>query len=105
MKKRILYLHIKTKYFNAIKSGEKAEEYRLFNSYWCTRLDFRTYDEIHILRGYPKKGDLSQRIIFPWNGYEIKEIIHPEFGENTVSVYAIMLYNNRMHSDRQGRLL
>lgn len=91
MKKRILYLHIKTKYFNAIKSGEKTEEYRLFNSYWCARLDFRTYDEIHILRGYPPKGDLSQRIVFPWNGYKIKKIIHPEFGENQVSVYAIML--------------
>ena len=90
--KRILHLNLKTKYFEQIKAGEKTEEYRLFNSYWCSRLDFRTYDEIHILRGYPKKDDLSRRLIFPWNGYEIKKITHPEFGDKPVTVYAIRLH-------------
>ena len=46
MKKKILHLHLKAKYFNEIKSGIKTEEYRLFNSYWCKRLDFRTFDGV-----------------------------------------------------------
>jgi ASC-1-like (ASCH) protein len=65
MKKRILYLHIKGKYFEQIKSGKKSEEYRLFNNFWCARLDMRTFDEVHILKGYPKKSDLTRRLVFP----------------------------------------
>lgn len=97
MKKRILHLHVKAKYFNEIKVGEKTEEYRLFNLYWCSRIDLRTYDEVHILQGYPRKDDYSKRIVFPWQGYEIKDIIHPEFGVNSVSVYAIRLSNKPLH--------
>ena len=95
MKKKILYIHVKAKYFHKIKSGIKTEEYRLFNSYWCKRLDFKTFDEVHILSGYPKKDDISKRIIFPWMGYEIKKIKHPEFGEEDVEVYAIRLMQDR----------
>ena len=91
MKKRILHLHLRAKHFNAVKSGKKTEEYRLFGLYWSQRLGFRVYDEIYILMGYPKKDDLSRRIVFPWNGYEIKEIIDLEFGVNPVFVYAIRL--------------
>lgn len=89
--KKILYLNLKTKYFDQIKAGKKTEEYRLVSNFWCNRLNLRTYDEIHILKGYPKKNDLLRRLIFPWNGYEIKRIKHPEFGEKPVVVYAIRL--------------
>jgi len=92
--KKILYLHLKTKYFEQIRCGEKTEEYRLHGNYWCSRLDFTTYDEIHVLKGYPKKGDSSRRLIFPWNGYQIKKINHPEFGNDEVCVYAIRLCND-----------
>ena len=103
MKKRILYLHVKRKYFDQIKSGEKTEEYRLFNSYWCARLDFKTFDEVHILNGYPKKHDLTRRIIFPWNGYKIKQITHKEFGGGSVDVYAVRLSNKPFHADPNSR--
>ena len=89
MNKKILHLHVKAKYFNEIKSGIKAEEYRLFNSYWCNRLDFKTFDEVHILSGYPKKDDLSKRIIFPWMGYEMKKMKHPEFSKEYCGSYEI----------------
>lgn len=95
MKKKILYLHVKAKYFSEIKSGVKTEEYRLFNPYWWNRLYFNIYDEVHILSGYPKKDDPSKRIIFLWMGYGIKKIKHPEFGEEYVEVYAIRLMQNR----------
>lgn len=95
MNKKILHLHLKAKYFNEIKSGIKTEEYRLFNSYWCKRLDFKGFDEVHVLSGYPKKDDLSKRIIFPWMGYECKTIKHPEFGKEYVEVYAIRLMKDR----------
>jgi len=96
MKKKILYLHVKGEYFEAIKSGEKSEEYRLLNRFWCVRLDTRTFDEIHILKGYPKKSDLTRRLIFPWNGYKLKRIVHKEFGKKPVDVYAIRLSDQPM---------
>ena len=95
MKKKILHLHVKAKYFHEIKSGIKTEEYRPFNSYWWNRLDFKTFDEVHILNGYPKKDDMSKRIVFSWMGYEMKKIKNPEFGEEYVYVCAIRLMQDR----------
>lgn len=55
MSKKILHLNVNGEYFDDVKSGTKGEEYRLFNDYWCKRLEGREYDEIHYKKGYPKK--------------------------------------------------
>jgi hypothetical protein len=83
-----LRLHLKTEYFNAIKSGEKPFEYRL-RSIWESRIAGKPWTEIELLLGYPKKGDESRTIHRAWNGYEIKTLTHPHFGDKPVEVLAI----------------
>lgn len=39
--------------------------------------------------GYPKRDDSSRRMNAPYDGYEIKTITHPQFGDKPVKVYAI----------------
>ncbi len=86
---KILRLNLKGEYFDQIKAGTKTEEYRLCKPFWEKRLEGRYYDELHILRGYPAKGNTSHCIIRPWRGFVIKTIIHPHFGPHPVKVYAI----------------
>lgn len=88
---KILNLNLKGKYFNQIVAGEKLEEYRLYNKYWQKRLLVSDFDKIVLMLGYPKKDDLKRRLELPWKGFTIKEIIHPEFGEDPVKVFAIKL--------------
>lgn len=87
----VLTLNLKSEYFEQIKAGTKTEEYRIVNTYWQKRIENRQYDQIHLLKGYPKKGDKSRTIVRPWRGYTIKTMLHPHFGENAVQVYAIKL--------------
>jgi hypothetical protein len=89
MSKEILTLNLKGEYFNQIKAGTKTEEYRLLKPFWRRRLEGRQYDEVHICLGYPAKDDAEKRIIRPWQGYTVKTIIHPHFGNDPVEVYAI----------------
>ncbi|HHT2832376.1 TPA: ASCH domain-containing protein [Klebsiella aerogenes] len=84
-----LQLAINGEYFDAMKRGEKTEEYRLVNSYWYRRILARKYDRLIITRGYPKKDDASRRIDIPYCGYEIKTITHKHFGDQPVKVFAI----------------
>lgn len=91
-----LHLHVKTVYFDQIKSGEKTEEYRIQNQYWGTRLlDFKApygpiqFAKVIIYNAY--KAGLENRIEFPWRGWELKEITHPHFGNVPKLVYAIKL--------------
>ena len=90
-----LHLSLKEEYFRAIESGEKTEEFRLFNRYWRKRLiDLEDgspnhFDGIVLTLGYPKADDLSKRIERPWHGFEIKRITHPLFGKLPVRVFAI----------------
>lgn len=86
---RTLQLAVNGEYFDAMKSGEKTEEYRLVNAYWGKRLFGRDYDRLIITRGYPRKDDASRRIDIPYDGFEIKTITHPHFGDKPVKVYAI----------------
>jgi len=89
---KYLHLHVKSKYFDEIASGEKPEEYRLFKKYWFARLMFRKhYRGIIIYRAYPKKTEYSSsnRLERVWRGWTIKDIIHPEFGDKPVTVFAI----------------
>lgn len=84
-----LQLAVKGVYFDAMKRGEKTEEYRLVTSFWSKRILARKYDRLIITRGYPKRDDLSKRLVVPYNGYEIKLISHEHFGPEPVKVFAI----------------
>lgn len=89
-----LQLAVKAEYFDAMKRGEKTEEYRLVNAYWGRRIFGRWYDRLVITRGYPKRDDASKRIEIPYDGFEIKVITHPHFGPDPVKVYAIKVNIN-----------
>ncbi|CAK0760076.1 ASCH domain-containing protein [Gammaproteobacteria bacterium] len=84
-----LVLHLKKEYFEQIAEGEKLEEYRLVTPYWIKRLEGRKYERVVLLRGYPKAGDESGRIVRRWRGYQRKTIRHPHFGKLPVEVFAI----------------
>lgn len=87
-----LFLHVRSEYFDQIKSGEKKEEYRAIKPYWTERLN-RNYDGIYIFRGYPKKEFWSSEnfMLFPWRRFETKAITHKEFGDTPIQVYVIPL--------------
>jgi hypothetical protein len=91
MSTKTLTLPLKAEYFNAIKSGEKVEEFRLCTPYWQRRLysPFGSYDQIVLTLGYPRRDDESKRLVRPWLGFTIKTIKHPHFGTEPVQVYAI----------------
>lgn len=89
-----LQLAVNGEYFDQMKRGEKVEEYRLLNPYWCRRILARKYDRLIITRGYPKRDDLSKRIDIPYDGYEVKVITHPHFGPDPVKVFAIKVNIN-----------
>lgn len=88
---KVLHLNLKKKYFQEIQEGQKKEEFRLYKNFWKQRLLNKEYDEIHIKLGFPKKGDSLRILIFPWRGFQIKEILHPEFGSKPVKVFSIKL--------------
>jgi hypothetical protein len=84
-----LILPLKREYFDAIKSGEKTQEYRLVNDYWYRRLALRDFSRIVLTLGYPKRDDHERRLIRPWRGYVEQTIQHPHFGPDPVRVFAI----------------
>lgn len=84
-----LQLAVNGEYFDAMKRGEKTEEYRRVNAYWGNRIFGRDYDRLIITRGYPKRDDAERRIVVPYDGYEIKTITHKHFGDDPVKVFAI----------------
>lgn len=84
-----LILPLKGVYFDAIAAGTKLEENRLCTHYWKLRLIGRTYENIILTRGYPRKDDQSRRLVRRWNGYQIKTITHEHFGPDPVEVFAI----------------
>lgn len=84
-----LQLAVNGEYFDAMKRGEKTEEYRLVNPYWGRRIFGRDYEKLVITRGYPKRDDANKRIEIPYDGYEIKTITHRHFGPDPVKVFAI----------------
>ncbi len=90
-----LTLNVKREYFEAIRDGTKLDEYRLATPYWGKRLEGRQYDSVCICLGYPKKGDESRRLRFPYRGYKKKTITHKHFGAEPVEVYAIKLENKQ----------
>jgi hypothetical protein len=84
-----LVIPIKGIYFDQIKAGTKPEEFRLFNDYWKKRLIGKTYRNVILTRGYPKKDDQESRLVRKWNGYTVKTITHEFFGNKPEKVFAI----------------
>lgn len=84
-----LQLAVNGEYFDAMKRGDKTEEYRLVNAYWGRRIFGRDYERLIITRGYPRKDDANRRIDIHYDGFEIKTITHPHFGNEPVKVFAI----------------
>jgi hypothetical protein len=84
---RTLHLHLKYEYFDAIKSGEKAEEFRDINL-WKKRLDKHEYKFIRLYRGYQKVSPETV-IDLPYKGYKHKTITHPHFQNRQTVVCAI----------------
>nr|WP_176453600.1 ASCH domain-containing protein [Citrobacter freundii]BAS21714.1 phage protein [Citrobacter freundii] len=89
--KKVLRLPVKAKYFFQIRNNEKPEEFRLNNVYWQKRLIGKTFDEVVITLGYPGREDTDRMIVRPWRGYSIKTISHEHFGNEPVSVFAIVV--------------
>ena len=54
MSTRVLHLTLHRRWFDAIASGEKREEYRALTPFWTRRLADRQYDEIHFRNGYAR---------------------------------------------------
>jgi len=90
-KERVLHLPLKGVYFDAIRSGEKTEEYRLVTPFWAKRLEGREFDRIELSRGYPLRDDRERRLARPWRGFRKTVITHPHFGPDPVAVYAILV--------------
>lgn len=89
-RKRILTLHLKREWFEKIKSGEKTVEYRAVTDHWRDMLVGRTYDEIHLMLGYPSSNDADRIIRRKWNGsWPAVVTDHPQFGHGNVPVFAI----------------
>ena len=84
-----LRLAVNQEYFDDIKYGIKTEEYRLKNEFWTKRIEGKTFDTVTITAGYPKRGDSSRIMTFPWRGYEEKQITHKHFGGVEKTVFAI----------------
>lgn len=85
----VLRLALKREFFDAIKRGEKDEEYRLRSTYWWRRIQGKEFAAVWLSLGYPKHNDPDRWIRRPWRGYTVKTISHPLFGPKPVEVYAI----------------
>lgn len=86
-----LILHIKSIWFDKIKSGEKTEEYRETKPYWKKRLEGKSFDRLILVRGnYGNERDLKNVMIFPYLGYIIKQVGSWEKQE-MVEVFALKL--------------
>ena len=84
-----LHLNLMGIYFDAIASGDKKEDYRLCTAYWRRLLEGRTYEGIILKRGHPSRTDKKRHLERPWRGVSIKTIVHPHFGPEPVTVFAI----------------
>lgn len=86
---KTLHLSLKKEYFDDIKAGKKPLEYRLMTPYWEKRLIGREYDQIVLALGYPPSFDTERRLILPYQGYTMANILHRHFGRWPVDVFAI----------------
>lgn len=84
------YLPLKGIYFDQIKAGEKLHEYRLATPYWRARLDNPDLNYITLMRGYPRRDDLKNRLTMFYEGYFFRaNFTHEHFGAHPVDVFSI----------------
>lgn len=84
-----LHLAVCGEYVDAMKRGDKPEEYPQVNPYWSRRLIGRQYEKLIITTGYPRRDDAERRLAMPYRGYGIKTITHKHFGGVPENVFAI----------------
>lgn len=84
----ILRLNLKRCYFEQIRDGSKAFEYRLADK-WEKRLAGREFSAVQLALGYPAKTDTGRHLLRRWKGYTVQTITHPHFGNVPVRVCAI----------------
>lgn len=70
-----LILHLKKRWYDMIKSGEKPEEYRAMTDYWLKRLyneieegyyEPKHFDLLELCCGYPAADDNTRRMLFAY---------------------------------------
>lgn len=93
IERKTLHLHLKYRYFDAIKRGEKQFEYRLASK-WQDRLGSARYTHIRLYRGY-QKASPETVIDAPYVGYILEVIKHEHFGPDPVWVCAIPITPNQ----------
>lgn len=74
-KTKTAYFVVKTEYFKAIASGEKASEFRRASPFWIDRLDDEVTEAVFQL-GYGKGGKPPPRMRFKVTGLAIHDTIH-----------------------------
>ena len=85
---RKITFNLKREWFEAFKNGSKIKEFRVFNEFWRKRLEGRDFDVVELCLGYPKKCDNDRRIYKDWAGLTVEEIVHPEFNNKKIKVFA-----------------
>lgn len=122
---KTLTLSLKKKWFDMIASGEKTEEYREITPYWqkrllrcgnachgycivmgeiicpmCRYLKYTDFDTVVLTLGYPRKGDLSRRMVF-----KVSEIFintgKPEWGAESDKEYFVIKLGERIRHENQ----
>lgn len=107
MKKKstTLTLSLKRKWFDLIKSGVKLEEYREYNEYWGARFFVREpgfkdwihvrmdYTDLVFTLGYPKKDDMSRRLVFKNPRIQIRTG-KPEWGAEPGKTYFVITWDS-----------
>jgi len=95
--KRILTLHLKGKWWEQIRDGEKHNELRRCdvpqNKRSLENSDgtLREYDEVHLWIGYPPKAETHKLLIRGFGGVTKTVITHEHFGPDPVEVFDIKL--------------
>lgn len=80
-----LHLHVTYEFFDQIEDRTKREEFRDFDK-WRKKIEGNRFAWVTIWRAYT-----SQKITFPWDGYEVRTITHPHFKNIPTKVFAIKL--------------
>ena len=93
-----LTLRLKKKYFDEIKAGTKKFEYREKCEYWRLRIERKNIDDIQLIWGFPRREEMNEnnQMIFPWNGYEIHQVVHEQWKNKKTEVYAIRLNKEKL---------
>mgnify|MGYP003304236941 CR=1 FL=1 len=118
---KVLFLHLKKKWFDMIQSGEKLEEYREMSEYYISRfMDFssivsncarfvemayaathpeedkyfKKFDKVVFFLGYPRRNDVNKRIEFDNPRIRIGHG-REEWGTDPEDYYFVITWNKK----------